>query len=101
MSLLNMEDRSSAALKDVKCFEQEGEAGGGELLFDSKFESGNLHCAFRRRGTNEYHLFISNDTNTLGYNQWFYFSICNARKGVKYSFRIVNYVSTGICRKKC
>lgn len=37
---------------------------------------------------------MSNDTNTLGYNQWFYFSIQNAKKGVKYSFRIVNYVQT-------
>jgi len=52
VSLLNMEDRNGAALKELKCFEQEGELGGDELVFDSKFESGNLHCAFRRRGTN-------------------------------------------------
>lgn len=43
---------------------------------------------------------MSNDTNTLGYNQWFYFSIQNARKGVKYSFRIVNYVKVLLMQKK-
>jgi hypothetical protein len=101
VSLLNMEDRNNPAFKDLKGFEEEGEVKGDELIFDSRFECGNLHCAFRRRGTNEYHLFISNDTNTLGYNQWFYFSIRNASKGVKYTFRIVNYVLHQLFRKRC
>jgi hypothetical protein len=97
-----MEDRSSPSLKDLKSFELEEVSGNGDdLIFDSKFESGNLHGAFRRRGTNEYHLFISNDTNSLGYNQWFYFSIRNAQRAVKYTFRIVNYVTHLLCRKKC
>jgi len=38
-------------------------------------------------------LFIENDTNTLGYNQWFYFSVRNMRKNVKYMFYVVNYVN--------
>ena len=58
-----------------------------------------MHCAFRRGKTNEYHLFISNDTNTLGYNQWFYFAVSNMRKGVTYSFKIVNYVMFSLARK--
>lgn len=34
---------------------------------------------------------MQNDTNTNGYNQWFYFSIKNAQVGVKYYFRILNF----------
>jgi hypothetical protein len=35
---------------------------------------------------------MQNDTNTYGYNQWFYFSIKNAQVGIKYHFRILNFV---------
>jgi hypothetical protein len=35
---------------------------------------------------------MQNDTNTYGYNQWFYFSIKNAKKKTRYTFRIANYV---------
>lgn len=63
------------------------------LQFDSKFESGNLLCAFKhKKDPYTYTLFIHNDTNTNGYNHWFYFSIKNAQVGVKYHFHIVNFV---------
>ena len=65
---------------------------------DSKFESGNLHCGFRRRGSNEYHLFMENDTNTLGYNQWFYFAMSGPAPRTTYTFRILNYVNLCIPR---
>ena len=46
------------------------------LLIDSKLEGGNLLCAFKhRKQLNTYTLFMQNDTNTYGYNQWFYFSV--------------------------
>lgn len=35
---------------------------------------------------------MQNDTNTYGYNQWFYFSIRNAKRNTKYTFKIANYV---------
>jgi Rad3-related DNA helicase len=41
---------------------------------------------------NEYVLFMQNDSNTYGYNQWFYFSLRNAKKNMKYTFKIANYV---------
>jgi hypothetical protein len=44
------------------------------LIFDSKFESGNLESAYRVGSTNEYILFLANDDgkpNTL----WFYFKV--------------------------
>lgn len=36
---------------------------------------------------------MQNDTNTYGYNQWFYFSVQNAKKNTVYTFRIANYVT--------
>ncbi len=35
---------------------------------------------------------MQNDTNTYGYNQWFYFSIKNAKANTKYKFKIANFV---------
>jgi Rad3-related DNA helicase len=35
---------------------------------------------------------MQNDSNTYGYNQWFYFSLRNAKKNMKYTFKIANYV---------
>ena len=50
-------------------------------------------CAFKsRREQNSYTLFMQNDTNTNGYNQWFYFSLRNAKPKTKYTFKIANYV---------
>jgi hypothetical protein len=66
------------------------------LYFDSKFECGNLLNVYKHKNKDEpftYSMFIQNDTNTIGYNQWFYFSVRNAEKGLKYHFKIVNFVS--------
>lgn len=50
------------------------------LVLDSLFEGGNLRCAFKeKKEPNTYVLFMQNDTNTYGYNQWFYFSVRNAK----------------------
>jgi len=35
---------------------------------------------------------MQNDTNTYGYNQWFYFSIRGAKSKQKYIFKIANFV---------
>jgi cytosolic carboxypeptidase protein 2/3 len=59
------------------------------LIFESRFESGNL-----RRATQifdfEYDLILRWDLNTKGNMQWFYFSVANMRKGQKYIFNIIN-----------
>lgn len=45
-----------------------------QLEFISNFQSGNLHVAFKDKlNSNLFYLFLTNDTNTHGYNQWFYF----------------------------
>jgi hypothetical protein len=59
------------------------------LVFESRFESGNLQKA-TRVGDWEYDLELSADTNTRGHTQWFYFSVGNTRAGQTYRFNIVN-----------
>ena len=61
---------------------------GINLIFDSKFESGNLKKAIRMSDY-EYKLFISSDTNTHRHNHWYYFSVLNPRK-TSITFNIVN-----------
>lgn len=43
---------------------------------------------------------MHNDTNTYGYNQWFYFAIKNVKSNVKYTFKIANYVKIDIKLEK-
>ena len=40
---------------------------------------------------NHYVLFLSNDTNSNGYNKWFYFAVKNKKKNTTYTFSIVNF----------
>jgi len=42
------------------------------LLFESRFESGNLYLAQKVSDT-EYNLLMQNDINTNGHTQWFFF----------------------------
>lgn len=63
------------------------------LLFESRFECGNLLCAFKTEDTplvNKYQLVLQNDTNTTGYVQWFFFRITNIKKQKKVAMNIIN-----------
>ena len=66
------------------------------LIFESRFESGNLLCAFKTEDENSYQLYLQNDTNTTGYIQWFFFRVSNTKKGRKVNFNIINML-----RKTC
>ena len=66
------------------------------LIFESRFESGNLLCAFRGDNDNSYQLYLQNDTNTTGYIQWFFFRVSNTKKGKRINFNIINML-----RKTC
>jgi hypothetical protein len=46
------------------------------LIFDARFESGNLDCVVRNR-FNEYDLFLRIDSNTNGHIMWYYFKVKN------------------------
>ncbi|KAL1530853.1 hypothetical protein AB1Y20_001747 [Prymnesium parvum] len=63
---------------------------GGALLFESRFESGNLRRAVHVSG-NEYDLLLSWDHGTRGHTQWFFFAVIGARAGESYCFNIVNF----------
>lgn len=61
------------------------------LVFESRFESGNLELVARVSDT-EYNLLLQNDINSKGHTQWFFFKVVNMRTGVRYKFNIVNFV---------
>ncbi|KAJ2996878.1 Cytosolic carboxypeptidase 1 [Globomyces sp. JEL0801] len=63
----------------------------GTLLFDSRFESGNLQLAIKV-APYEYDLLVQSDINSIPgkHNQWFYFSVKRMVPNVSYRFNILN-----------
>ncbi|XP_062432409.1 cytosolic carboxypeptidase 2 [Rhea pennata] len=59
------------------------------LLFESRFESGNLQKAIKV-GPYEYVLTLRPDLYTSKHTQWFYFRVQNTRKDPVYRFTIAN-----------
>ena len=59
------------------------------LVFESRFESGNLRRAIQVYEF-EYDLILKPDYNTRGYTQWYYFRVSNTRAGKTYRFNIIN-----------
>ncbi|XP_033371209.1 cytosolic carboxypeptidase 2 [Parus major] len=59
------------------------------LLFESRFESGNLQKAIKV-GPYEYVLTLRPDLYTAKHMQWFYFRVQNTRREPLYRFTIVN-----------
>lgn len=64
------------------------------LVFESRFESGNLWMAFKV-SEQEYDLVLQNDVNTRGHTQWFYFRVLNTRKDLNVKFNIINLCKSG------
>lgn len=60
------------------------------LLFESRFESGNLYLA-QKVSDNEYNLMMQNDINTNGHTQWFFFQVKNTSKNMDVQFNIMNF----------
>lgn len=59
------------------------------LIFESKFESGNLSKAVKI-SEDEYNLYLEYDVETQGYTQWYYFSVKNYKPHHCVQFNIVN-----------
>ncbi|RLV97261.1 hypothetical protein DV515_00011924 [Chloebia gouldiae] len=59
------------------------------LLFESRFESGNLQKAIKV-GPYEYVLMLQPDLYTAKHTQWFYFRVQNTRQEPLYRFTIAN-----------
>lgn len=62
------------------------------LIFESRFESGNLRRAVQTGEPYSYNLILKYDYQTTTYTQWFYFRITNVRKDVRYKFTVINLV---------
>jgi cytosolic carboxypeptidase protein 2/3 len=64
------------------------------LIFDSRFESGNLRKASKVNNV-EYNLWLDNDLNTKGHTQWYYFKVVyQSDKPAKIQFNILNLSKT-------
>eukprot|EP00062_Callorhinchus_milii_P008414 gi/632951319/ref/XP_007891223.1/ PREDICTED: cytosolic carboxypeptidase 2-like [Callorhinchus milii] len=59
------------------------------LVFESRYESGNLHQAWRV-GQCEYELVLATDLFSSRHTQWYYFRIQKALVDVTYKFKIIN-----------
>jgi hypothetical protein len=63
------------------------------LVFESRFESGNLQLA-NKVSDNEYDLILQNDINSKGHTQWFFFRVNNVRRGLKVKFNMLNMIKS-------
>lgn len=63
------------------------------LVFESRFEGGNLRRAVQVYEY-EYDLTLKPDLNTNRHTQWFYFECRNTRAGTTYKFNIVNLLKS-------
>ena len=95
-TLNNKIQRPKTVYNELKPYYTLKNKNDNTLIFESRFESGNLLCAFRTEDENSYQLYLQNDTNTTGYIQWFFFRVSNTQKGRKVNFNIINML-----RKKC
>ena len=59
------------------------------LIFESRFESGNLLAAIKI-SDQEYDLVLQNDINTNGHTQWYFFRVSNTRANHRVRFNILN-----------
>mmetsp|Transcript_4821 Transcript_4821/g.7261 ORF Transcript_4821/g.7261 Transcript_4821/m.7261 type:complete len:336 (-) Transcript_4821:2969-3976(-) len=59
------------------------------LIFESRFESGNLLAAIKVSEV-EYDLILQNDINTNGNTQWYFFRVANKVAGKKIRFNFLN-----------
>ncbi|KHN80416.1 Cytosolic carboxypeptidase 1 [Toxocara canis] len=64
------------------------------LLFESRFESGNLRRV-TQVGSRHYELILSPDINqSRAHYQWFYFEVSNNEANVPYTFEVVNCIKS-------
>ena len=61
------------------------------LVFESRFESGNLRRAVQVYEF-EYDLILNSDYNTRGNTQWYFFSVENTRASKNYRINIINMI---------
>ena len=63
------------------------------LVFESRFESGNLAMASKVSDI-EYNLLLQTDINSRGHTQWFFFSVQNTRANSTVKFNLLNFAKS-------
>lgn len=87
----NKTPKTNRYYQKLKTYYQKENEEDHTLIFESRFESGNLRRAVKI-DDNEYNLILKYDYNTTTYTQWFYFRVTNTRKNLKYKFNFVNLI---------
>jgi len=77
--------------EEMKPYYKVKDAGDTTLVFESRFECGNLKLSIKK-SEYEYDLYLQNDVNTQGNNQWFFFRVQNTHKNTTVTFNIKNFV---------
>ena len=80
---------SSVVTKGLTPFYTVKDESDKTLVFESRFESGNLYSVMKVTD-NEYHLCLQNDVNTVGHTQWFFFRVQNTKKDLEVQFNMLN-----------
>ena len=89
------EDRvySNSLLVDVLPRYYQPVDGDRTLVFESRFESGNLAMA-SKLSEFEYNLLLQSDINSKGHTQWFFFSVENTTPNLNIKFNILNFAKS-------
>jgi hypothetical protein len=75
---------------DLKTYYKIKDQYDDTLVFESRFESGNLRRVIQT-GDYEYDLYLNPDHNTNSFTQWYFFRIQNTRRNRQYTINIKNY----------
>jgi hypothetical protein len=89
-NIVKLKRKKQSKQKPIKDYYTPSDENDTTPIFESRFESGNLHSAFRTDEPGTYNLLLENDSNTYGYSQWFFFRISGIKKGTKIKINIVN-----------
>lgn len=92
LSFNQKQPKTNRYYSKLKTYYQKESDDDTTLIFESRFESGNLRRAVKI-GENEYNLILKQDYNaSCIYTQWYYFRVTNTRKNTIYKFNFVNLI---------
>lgn len=81
--------KSLVNLQGVQPFYTKKDRYDKTLVFESRFESGNLAAALKIN-EHDYYLTLQNDVNTCGNTQWFFYRVSGTVKGENVRFNLLN-----------
>ncbi|KAL4475889.1 hypothetical protein ABPG73_002090 [Tetrahymena malaccensis] len=84
------DNASNSQIHELEPYYKKKNQSDRTLVFESRFESGNLSIA-AKISDDEYDLLLQNDINTHGHTQWFFFKVKNTFSGSRIKFNILNF----------